>query len=61
MNSPVRFSSLVLAAVVSWAAVAGALALSSNGVAGASVVHSFAGTFPTAEAGFASRPTPVAN
>ena len=58
MHSTKRFSSLVVAAVVSWAAVAGAMALSSNGEA--VDARSIAGTFPTAEAGFVSRPAPVA-
>ena len=59
MHSPLRFSSLVVAAVVSWAGVAGALALASNDDAAGA--HSFAGTFPTAEAGFASRPVTAAH
>ena len=61
MHSTLRFSTLVVAAVVSWAAVAGALALSSIGDANAPDAHTFASTFPTAEAGFASRPTSTAN
>jgi len=59
MHSPLKFSSLVLAALVSWAALAGALALSTSG--DASGVHSVAGAFPTAEAGFAPRPAPAAH
>lgn len=58
MCTRLRFSSLVLGAVLSWAAVAGVFALSPVGDAAARTV---AGAFPTAEAGFASRATPAPN
>lgn len=55
MHSAPRFSSLVIAGLGSWAAVAGVLALS-NCDPEASGVHTIAGAFPTAEAGFAAPP-----
>lgn len=58
MHSTLRFSSLVFVAALSWAAVAGVFALSP---AGDTAAHTVAGAFPTAEAGFVSRPTPAAS
>lgn len=61
MQIKLRFSSLVVAALASWAACAGWMAISGSGVEPTAQARTIATVFPTAEAGFAPRPSPTAN